>query len=72
MSVNDIVNITIECYKKLSNENNKELKIKYVPLTQDDPLIRQPCLKLNQQILGKTDYTSIKQGITNTIQFFLE
>lgn len=71
MSVNNIVNITIECYKQLIKSNNK-LKIKYVELTQDDPLIRQPCLKLNNKILGKIDYTSIKQGITNTIQFFLE
>lgn len=79
MSVNDIVNITKSCYHKLIKNNEKyknlkfnDLKIRYIELTQDDPLIRQPCLKLNQEILGKTDYISMEQGITNTIQFFLD
>jgi nucleoside-diphosphate-sugar epimerase len=79
MSVNDIVNITKSCYHQLIKNNEKyknlkinDLKIQYIELTQDDPLIRQPCLKLNQQILGKTDYISMEQGITNTIQFFLD
>lgn len=69
MSVNKIVDTIEKVYQKHFDKKCK-LKKEYVTLTQDDPLIRQPCLKLNQQILGKTDYTSIEQGITDTIQFF--
>lgn len=68
MSVNDLVVTTIKNYKEF---NKSELGIIYKKLTEDDPLVRKPCLKLNKQILGNTDYTSIDTGITNTIKFFL-
>jgi len=68
MSVNDLVVTTIKNYKQF---HKSELGIRYKPLTENDPLIRRPCLKLNKQILGDTNYTSIDIGITNTIKFFL-
>lgn len=71
MSVNEIVNLTLNIFKK-NLDVNKKLNIVYKPLTQDDPLIRKPCLKLNKQILGNTEYTLLKNGIYNTIKFFLE
>lgn len=72
MSVNDLIVVTIKNYKKFHKSFYKsELKIRYKPLTEDDPLIRKPCLKLNKEILGNTNYTPIDIGITNTIKFFL-
>ena len=49
-----------------------KLEREYIPLTQDDPLKRQPCLKLNQQILGKENYTPLKDGILSTIEYFFD
>ena len=68
MSVNDLVVTTIKNYKQF---HKSELGIRYEPLTQNDPLIRKPCLKLNKQILGDTNYIPIDIGITDTIKFFL-
>jgi hypothetical protein len=57
-------------YNQFTNENN-ELKIDYKPLTQNDPLVRRPCLELNEQILGKTNYMDIEEAILETIKYFL-
>ena len=65
MSVNEIVRITIEQLKASP-------KIVYKPLTQNDPLMRRPCLKLNQLILKNTNYTLIEDGIKKTISFFVK
>jgi nucleoside-diphosphate-sugar epimerase len=70
MSVNKIVDLTLNIFKE-NVDVNKKLNIVYKPLTQDDPLIRRPCLKLNKQILSNIEYTLIKNGIYNTIKFFL-
>lgn len=70
MSVNDIVNTTVKNYEKIMCKK-VDLQIKYQELTQDDPLVRQPCLKLNKEILGERVYTTIDEGITETINYFL-
>lgn len=49
---------------------NDKLDIQYVPLTQNDPLQRKPCLQLNKQVLGITNYTSFEDGIKQTIEYF--
>ena len=69
MSVNNIVQITVDNYKKYTKT---KLNIVYKDLTQNDPLMRCPCLKLNKSILQHTDYTSINDGISNTIDYFLQ
>lgn len=68
-TINDTVCIIKEIWNEIYG-NNVELDIKYVPLTQNDPLQRKPCLKRNKQILGETNYTSFKEGIRQTIQYF--
>lgn len=72
-TINNIVDTIEEVYNDyiLSTDISPiKLKREYIPLTQDDPLKRQPCLKLNQQILGKENYTSLKDGIYSTIEHF--
>lgn len=71
MSVNQIVD-TIEKVYQEHFYKKCTLKKEYIELTQDDPLIRQPCLKLNKQILGETNYTTFEDGIIKTIKYFIE
>lgn len=71
MSVNKIVDTIEKVYQENFNKKCK-LKRKYIELTQDDPLIRQPCLKLNKEILRETDYISFENGILKTIEYFVE
>ena len=69
------INDTIDIIEKVYQEHfDKECKLKknYVPLTQDDPLIRQPCLKRNKEILGETKNINIKDGIFKTIKYFVK
>jgi UDP-glucuronate decarboxylase len=68
------INSTVDIIEKIYQDNfDKKCKLKkiYVKLTQDDPLIRQPCLKLNRQILGEYQYTSFEEGIKEIIKYFL-
>ena len=86
LTINEIVNTIEKVYQDYidsidigweyqANENkNVKIKLKkeYVPLTQDDPLKRCPCLKRNKEILGEEKYISIRDGIFSTIEYFLE
>lgn len=83
LTVNDIINIIEKVYNEYIDsldigwgydENQEKLSIKkeYVPLTQNDPLQRKPCLKMNKQVLGETKYTSFEEGILNTIKYFFQ
>lgn len=69
LTVNEIVDIIEKVYQKYINHNAK-LNKKYIPLTQNDPLKRRPCLKRNNEILGERDYVSIEDGILFTIRYF--
>ena len=67
------INDTVKLVNKVWNETyglNDKLDIQYVPLTQNDPLQRKPCLQLNKQVLGITNYTSFEDGIRQTIDYF--
>lgn len=82
LTINEIVNTIEEVYQDYidsmdiiypANKNVKiKLKREYIPLTQDDPLKRCPCLKRNKEILGEEKYISIRDGIFSTIEYFLE
>jgi len=73
LSINDTVKIIENVWKEIHNipSNKKVAKIQYMPLTQNDPLQRQPCLKLNNISLGTTTYTSFEDGVRQTIYYFL-
>lgn len=70
MSVNDIAKTIEKVYRNIL-KNDIQLKIQYLPLTQNDPLQRKPDLTLNKEILGKHQYISIEDGIKKTIEHFL-
>lgn len=70
-SINETVKIIEEVWNKMFN-CNKTVNKEYKELTQNDPLQRKPCLKLNKKVLGETEYTSFKMGIENTILFFMQ
>jgi nucleoside-diphosphate-sugar epimerase len=60
-------------YPANENKNVKiKLKRKYIPLTQDDPLKRCPCLIRNKSVIGEQNYISFEKGIFKTIEYFLE
>lgn len=67
------INDTTDCIEKIWNDmydNNLVIKRAYKELTQNDPLQRRPCLKLNAKLLGEHQFTSFKDGIRNTIHYF--
>jgi UDP-glucuronate decarboxylase len=65
LSVNEIVKIVEEIAKK-------KVKKRYVNLTQNDPLIRRPCLRLNNMILKKENFVDIKIGVKKMFDFYTE
>jgi len=71
LSINEITRLVHKVYKNNFNKSSK-LRIKYVKLTQNDPLMRKPCLNLNKQVLRNFEYTDIEESIINTINYFLQ
>jgi UDP-glucuronate decarboxylase len=63
VSINNLVNI-------IETEYNGSVQKQYIPLTQNDPIQRQPCLKLNESILGIIEKTDLVTGIQKTIEYF--
>jgi UDP-glucuronate decarboxylase len=82
LTINEIVNITEKVYQdyveifgceySLNKDTKIKLKKEYVPLTQNDPLKRCPCLERNKKILGEEKYISIRDGIFSTIEYFFD
>lgn len=74
LSINDTVKIIEKVWKEIYNIpfDKNVAKIQYMPLTQNDPLQRRPCLKLNNIALGSTNYTSFEDGVRQTIYYFLD
>lgn len=68
-TINETVKIIEEVWNDLFNTNIKVTK-EYKTLTQNDPLQRQPCLKLNKKVLGEMNYTSFTDGIKKCIEYF--
>lgn len=71
LTVNEIVKIIENQYKNITNKN-VDLKIQYLPLTQNDPLQRCPDLTFNKEILGNRNYTPMTEGLSKTIKYFIE
>ena len=71
MTINECVTLINTIWNELL-QNNDKIKVKYLPLTQNDPLQRRPNLVKNREILGETFYKSFENGITKTIKYFLE
>lgn len=69
LSINETVERINNIWNQIYNTNDI-LDIRYVALTQNDPLQRKPCLKLNKQVLGEMNYTSFEDGIKETIRYF--
>lgn len=69
LSVNEIVNIIEKVYRLKFNKDII-LKRQFKPLTQNDPLKRQPCLKLNKEILGDRSYITLEKGVEEMIIYF--
>lgn len=70
-TINETVRLIEKVYQKYNN-TDIQLKVKYTPLTQDDPLQRQPCLKLNKEILGTREYTTFEKGIEQMLIDYLK
>jgi nucleoside-diphosphate-sugar epimerase len=65
LTVNQIV-LSIE------NVYGKVVDKVYVPLTQNDPMVRKPCLDLNKKVLGKRTFISTKDGITRMLESYIK
>lgn len=70
-TINKTVDIIEKIYQNYIFKQTFLQKI-YVPLTQDDPLKRCPCLIRNKEILGEYQYTSFEKGILKTIEYFIK
>lgn len=68
-TINDTVRLVNQIWNEM-HDTNDVLEFEYVKLTENDPLRRKPCLKLNKKVLGETEYTSFKEGIRRTIEYF--
>lgn len=49
---------------------DKKLNIVYKPNSENDPKMRKPCLKLNNEILGKRINTNEKDGLLEMLNFY--
>jgi len=49
-----------------------ELPVRYLPLPEGDPKVRQPDISKAQALLGWSPKTSLEEGLTRTIQWFRE
>jgi len=63
MSLNEMANLII----KLTNSKSK---IKYLPLPEDDPKVRQPDITLAKEKLGWEPKVKIEDGLIRTIEYF--
>lgn len=68
MSINSLVNIIQKVYN--INFMDDKLNIIYTSIDKDDPKIRKPCLKKYIDLFGEIKYTSLEQGIFNTLDYF--
>lgn len=61
-----------ELAKEVEKAIGKEIKIKYLPLPQDDPKQRQPNIDKAQKLLGWEPTISLAQGLEKTVAYFAE
>jgi UDP-glucuronate decarboxylase len=58
---------------ELANEvqsNGKEIKIKYLPLPEDDPKQRQPNIDRAKKLLSWEPKVPLTQGLRKTVAYF--
>lgn len=69
-----IDSIDIGCEYPANENKNVKIKLikEYVPLTQNDPLKRCPCLKRNKEILGERKYVSFEKGVKEMIKYYID
>lgn len=59
-----------ELAKLVTRHTNKELKVKQLPLPQNDPIRRKPKLEKAKRILNWNAMTSLDDGLCTTINYF--
>jgi UDP-glucuronate decarboxylase len=76
-TINDPVNIgnpgeftMNELAREVAEACGKEIKIKHLPLPQDDPKQRQPNITRAQQLLGWQPYVPLREGLKKTVSYF--
>lgn len=69
ITVNDTSNIILDVLNQM-NDTNDTIILTHIPLTQNDPLKRKPCLLKNLMIFNNFEYTSFIDGIKQTIDYF--
>jgi len=62
----------LELAEKIIKLTNSKSKIKFFPLPQDDPLQRQPDIKLAKEELGWEPKVQLDEGLKKTIKYFQE
>lgn len=61
-----------ELAKEVEKAIGREIKIKYLPLPQDDPKQRQPNIDKAKQLLGWSPTIPLAQGLEKTVAYFAE
>ncbi|HEX8198712.1 MAG TPA: UDP-glucuronic acid decarboxylase family protein [Pyrinomonadaceae bacterium] len=76
-TINDPVNIgnpgeftMNELAREVAEACGKEIKIKHLPLPQDDPKQRQPNITRAQQLLGWQPHVPLREGLKKTVAYF--
>ncbi|HYP49613.1 MAG TPA: UDP-glucuronic acid decarboxylase family protein [Pyrinomonadaceae bacterium] len=76
-TINDPVNIgnpgeftMNELAREVAEACGKEIKIKHLPLPQDDPKQRQPNITRAKQLLGWQPYVPLREGLKKTVSYF--
>jgi UDP-glucuronate decarboxylase len=61
-----------ELAEEVGKTIGKEIKIKYLPLPQDDPKQRQPNIERAKKILGWSPTIPLTEGLRKTVAYFAE
>lgn len=76
-TINDPVNIgnpgeftMNELAQEVAAACGKEIKIKHLPLPQDDPKQRQPNITRAKELLGWQPHVPLREGLKKTVAYF--
>ena len=58
--------------QKIKSKINPKLDLKYSPMTEDEPMLRKPKIKLANKLLNWEPKVNIDNGLIKTIKFFRE